>query len=62
MSTELFGGGGKPAQTPESLDAGRWALILPVSSCGGGLLVPEAASGEQLLAGRYVLRRGFSWE
>ena len=53
MSTELFGGGGKPAQTPESLDAGRWALILPVSSCGGGLLVrrqPQVSSSWQAAA------------
>ena len=47
MSTELFGGWGKPARTPESLDAGRWAVMLPVF-LWWALLTLEAASTEQI--------------
>lgn len=50
MSIELFGGWGKPARTPESLDTGRWAVMLPVF-LWWGLLTLEAASAEQLLTG-----------
>lgn len=79
MSTELFRGWEKLAQTPESLDALRrvqpsaplltWPLCRVWSSCGGGLLVLEAASGEQLFTGpgplyaqkRLLLGAGEAW-
>lgn len=60
MSTELFRGWGKLAQTPESLGAGRWAVMPPVSSCGGACSSwrqPQVSSSSQARGALYAQKQ-----